>query len=72
MIQAMDQNETVNAEAFIQRWQAATGSELATAQTFVIELCELLGVERLANQPVLKNSAHLTGQTSLQLRSFIP
>lgn len=42
----MDQNETANAEAFIQRWQAATGSELATAQSFVIELCELLGVER--------------------------
>ncbi len=42
----MNQNETANAEAFIQRWQAATGSELATAQSFVIELCELLGVER--------------------------
>ena len=46
MIQAMDYKETANAEAFIQRWQAATGSELATAQSFVIELCELLGVER--------------------------
>lgn len=46
MIQAMDHKETANVEAFIKRWQAATGSELATAQTFVIELCELLGVER--------------------------
>ncbi len=46
MIQAMDYKETASAEAFIQRWQAATGSELATAQSFVIELCELLGVER--------------------------
>jgi hypothetical protein len=34
MIQAMDQNETVNAEAFIQRWQAATGSELPPHKPF--------------------------------------
>jgi hypothetical protein len=33
-------------ETFIQRWHQAAGSELATAQSFVIELCELLGVER--------------------------
>jgi hypothetical protein len=33
-------------EQFIQRWHQAAGSELATAQSFVIELCELLGVER--------------------------
>jgi hypothetical protein len=30
--------------AFIARWQHADGSELANAQTFVRELCELLGV----------------------------
>ncbi|WP_291936433.1 DNA methyltransferase [Limnohabitans sp.] len=33
-------------EKFIERWHLAAGSELATAQSFVIELCELLGVER--------------------------
>lgn len=39
----MDQN--VNAvETFIKRWQGADGSELANAQSFTRELCELLGV----------------------------
>ncbi|MFM2119352.1 MAG: hypothetical protein RL722_820 [Pseudomonadota bacterium] len=32
--------------AFVQRWQGVTASELATAQSFVIDLCELLGVAR--------------------------
>lgn len=31
-------------EAFIARWSAVTASELATAQSFVGELCDLLGV----------------------------
>ncbi len=34
------------AAAFIARWQGSTASELATAQSFVIELCQLLGVDR--------------------------
>ncbi|MFY7940972.1 MAG: type IIL restriction-modification enzyme MmeI, partial [Burkholderiaceae bacterium] len=44
----MDATNTTNEsiEKFIQRWHQAAGSELATAQSFVIELCELLGVER--------------------------
>ena len=33
-------------QAFITRWTGATASELATAQSFVIELCELLGVAK--------------------------
>ncbi|MBT9477059.1 DNA methyltransferase [Polaromonas sp.] len=33
------------AHTFIQRWQGVTASELSTAQSFVRELCELLGVE---------------------------
>ena len=33
------------AAAFITRWQAIAASELATAQSFVIELCALLGVD---------------------------
>ncbi len=33
-------------QAFIQRWQHNTASELATAQSFVMDLCALLGVER--------------------------
>ena len=34
------------AQAFIARWQGVTASELATSQSFVIELCELLDVDR--------------------------
>lgn len=33
-------------QAFISRWQHNTASELATAQSFVMDLCELLGVAR--------------------------
>lgn len=33
------------AAAFVQRWQDVSASELATSQSFVIELCALLGVE---------------------------
>ncbi|MFN5349741.1 MAG: class I SAM-dependent DNA methyltransferase [Polaromonas sp.] len=33
-----------HAAAFIQRWQGTTASELSTAQSFVRELCDLLGV----------------------------
>lgn len=42
----MDQRQALgNSQAFIARWSAATGSELANAQSFVRELCDLLGVE---------------------------
>jgi len=34
------------AKAFVARWRGVTASELSTAQTFVIELCELLDVPR--------------------------
>ena len=33
-------------EAFVTRWRGSTASELSTAQSFTIELCELLGVPR--------------------------
>ncbi len=48
MMRMMDATNTTNEsiEKFIQRWHQAAGSELATAQSFVIELCELLGVDR--------------------------
>lgn len=39
----MDQNVN-EVEAFIKRWQGADGSELANAQSFTRELCELLDV----------------------------
>ena len=32
------------AAAFIARWQGTTASELSSAQSFVRELCDLLGV----------------------------
>ena len=38
-------NATERAQAFITRWQGVTASELSTSQSFVIQLCELLGVE---------------------------
>ena len=37
-------------EDFIARWQGVTASELATAQSFVNELCALLGVEAPAHR----------------------
>ncbi|MFN7549477.1 MAG: class I SAM-dependent DNA methyltransferase [Pseudomonadota bacterium] len=37
---------TTAVQAFIERWQGVTASELATAQTFVMDLCELLGVPK--------------------------
>ena len=42
-IAAPDQTDTT-ASAFIERWQGVTASELSTAQSFIRELCELLGV----------------------------
>lgn len=33
------------ARAFITRWQGTTASELSTSQSFLIDLCNLLGVD---------------------------
>ena len=41
-----DTTTATAAQTFIQRWQHNTASELATAQSFVIDLCELLGVTK--------------------------
>ena len=35
-----------DAQAFVARWQGVTASELATAQSFVMDLCELLEVPK--------------------------
>lgn len=37
---------SVDAVEFIAKWRGASASELATAQSFVIDLCEMLGVPR--------------------------
>ena len=42
----MGPSDSNNADHFITRWSGVTASELATAQSFVIDLCALLGVER--------------------------
>ena len=42
-----------SAEAFIAKWSQSSGSEKANHQSFVIELCELLGVVR--PDPVIKD-----------------
>jgi hypothetical protein len=39
-------SKTDASEAFIKRWQGVTASELATAQSFVMEFCELLEVAK--------------------------
>jgi hypothetical protein len=33
-------------ETFIERWSASSASELANTQSFLSELCDVLGVER--------------------------
>jgi hypothetical protein len=38
-------SQAASAAAFIARWRGVTASELSTSQSFVIQLCELLGVE---------------------------
>src|SRR5690606_28829728 len=35
-----------DADGFIAKWQGVPASELSTSQSFLIELCELLGVPR--------------------------
>jgi hypothetical protein len=56
-------------EDFIERWRGVTASELATAQSFVMDLCDLLGVDRphhgddyMFERPV--TFAHGDGSTS--------
>jgi hypothetical protein len=48
MILHMEQSHVTPAlvEGFIERWQGVSASELATAQSFVMDLCELLGVDK--------------------------
>ncbi|GDY34607.1 DNA methyltransferase [Acidovorax sp. NB1] len=46
MTSASPDTTTAAAHAFIQRWQNNTASELATAQSFVMDLCDLLGVAK--------------------------
>lgn len=45
-LRPMSAEEHQKSQAFIERWQGVQASELATSQSFVIELCELLGVPR--------------------------
>ena len=40
------ENRLLAAHAFIECWRGVTASELATAQSFVMDLCELLGVPK--------------------------
>ncbi|MDP2417521.1 MAG: type IIL restriction-modification enzyme MmeI [Hydrogenophaga sp.] len=46
-----DSAVTAAAQAFIQRWHGVAASELATSQSFVIELCALLGVDPPTHEP---------------------
>ena len=48
MILHMEQSHVTPAlvEGFIERWQGVSASELATAQSFVMDLCDLLGVDK--------------------------
>lgn len=40
-----DDNTSLAADAFISKWQGVTASELSTSQSFLIDLCHLLGVD---------------------------
>ncbi|MDB5779108.1 MAG: hypothetical protein JWP93_1473 [Polaromonas sp.] len=42
--QAQEATQNAAAQTFIERWQGVAASELSTAQSFVRELCELLGL----------------------------
>ncbi|MBS3998711.1 MAG: class I SAM-dependent DNA methyltransferase, partial [Hydrogenophaga sp.] len=42
----MDTKVTTTPQGFIEHWQGVAASELATAQTFIMDLCELLGVPK--------------------------
>ena len=42
----MNNTDVDAAERFIGKWKGSAASELSTSQSFLIELCELLGVER--------------------------
>lgn len=42
----MVDTEPDTASAFIAKWKGTAASELSTSQSFLIELCELLGVDR--------------------------
>lgn len=37
--------DTLATDAFITKWQGITASELSTSQSFLIDLCALLGVD---------------------------
>ena len=41
----MAQIEADAADEFIAKWNGITASELSTSQTFLLDLCHLLGVE---------------------------
>ena len=40
-------------DAFIAKWQGVAASELSTSQSFLIDLCELLGVEQAGTNSVV-------------------
>jgi hypothetical protein len=42
----MDESDENPADAFIERWRHADGSERANYQLFLTELCALLGLDR--------------------------
>lgn len=42
----MTDTDVAAAQAFIDKWKGVAASELSTSQSFLIDLCELLGVER--------------------------
>ena len=38
--------DSIAVEAFVERWRTAGGGELANAQSYLVELCDLLGVPK--------------------------
>ncbi|MGB0723412.1 MAG: type IIL restriction-modification enzyme MmeI, partial [Gammaproteobacteria bacterium] len=58
----------MDAHSFISRWQSADGTELANAQSFVKELCELLGVEHPLPSQADTNLNAYTFERSVQFK----
>lgn len=54
---------TAAAHAFIARWSRTTASELGTAQSFVMDLCQLLGVDKPHRNGMLAPESGNTGLT---------
>ena len=67
MEEATRHQTDAHARTFIERWQGVSASELSTAQSFVRELCELLGVPHPTPE-LIQPSFPLAGRAHVRTR----